>query len=269
MAPKKVAASAAPKSYSQLQHFHSPPWKFAELPRPRVGLGHVGTAWWIQKLGFGWFSSKKHGSFHVLIHHILCWLLCLWCVACVFLNLKNHACPRYGPLAGVHDPLPPLGLPKKAPEVLAGAIFKTRSKSRSKKIHLKYLNKPTSCMVNIHTVISIYCINTCEMCIVLLWTLCYTLFYDMIISQNFLSIFNFPLCDIIEPIVLWSLSAEEKCGALVFPKNPLCVEHVSIDPGSGGNGKMKTIIESTTKIWHQISLDIHMYSVGVLLYMFF
>ena len=45
---QKIAASAAPKSYSQLQHFRSPPWKFAELPRPRVGLGHVGTAWWIQ-----------------------------------------------------------------------------------------------------------------------------------------------------------------------------------------------------------------------------
>lgn len=34
--PTKIAASAAPKSYSQLQHFHSPPWKFGELPRPRL-----------------------------------------------------------------------------------------------------------------------------------------------------------------------------------------------------------------------------------------
>ena len=144
---------------------------------------------------------------------------CCFCCMCVF-YLKNHACPRYGPLAGVHDPLPPLGLPKKAPEVLAGAIFKTRSKSRSKKIHLKYVNKPTSCMVNIHTVISIYYIATCEMCIVLLWTLCYTLFYDMIISQNLCQYSTFHFATSLNPWSCGLWARKKNAGPWFFPRTP-------------------------------------------------
>lgn len=106
MAPKKVAASAAPKSYSQLQHFHSPPWKFGELPRPRVGLGHVGTAWWIQKLGIRLIFITKtrefpcfNSSYIILTPMPMMFDIvskCCFCCMCVFGISKTTPAPGMG-----------------------------------------------------------------------------------------------------------------------------------------------------------------------------
>lgn len=141
---QKIAASAAPKSYSQLQHFRSPPWKFAELPRPRVGLGQLDGSKSLKR--FGWFSPQKHRNFHVynssyvLTPMFYIFSKCCFCCMCVFESQKPRL-PQVWAIGWCSRSSSSLGLAKESSRGPGWRHFQDKIEVKVQEDSLKYVNK--------------------------------------------------------------------------------------------------------------------------------
>lgn len=121
--PKKLQPLPLPRVILSFSTFTHHPGSLGSCRGRGLGWDMLGQLDGSKNWEFVWFSSQKHGNFHVLIHHILYWLLCLWClisfqsaafVACVFLESQKPRLPQVWAIGWCSRSSSSLGLAKES-----------------------------------------------------------------------------------------------------------------------------------------------------------